>query len=51
MPKNLDKYAHVLSARVVQLMPMINVTSAKRCQGHQSFWRGARASGIVKETF
>jgi len=35
----------------VQMMPMIQVTCAKRSQGHQSFWRANRASGIVKETF
>ena len=33
------------------MMPIMNVTSAKRCQGHLSFWRAARASGIVRETF
>ena len=49
--RGLDKYAYVLSHHAVHMMPMINVTSAKRCQGHQSFWRATRASGIVKETF
>ena len=47
----LDKYVHVLSDAAVHMMPIMNVTSAKRCQGHQSFWRATRASGIVKETF
>jgi hypothetical protein len=32
-------------------MPNMIVTCAKRGQGHLSFWRAARAFGIVKETF
>jgi len=48
----LDKYAHVLSPlAVVQLMPNMIVTCAKRGQGHLSCWRATRAFGIVKETF
>jgi hypothetical protein len=49
--RSLDNYAYVLFPPAVQLMPNIQVKCATRCQGHMSFWRAARASGIVKETF
>ena len=48
----LDKDAYVLFPPAVQMMPNMIVTCAKRSsQGHLSFWRAARASGIVKDNF
>ena len=51
---DLDKYAHVLFPRAVQLMPKIKFMRANPAvagQGHLSCWRAACAFGIVEETF
>jgi hypothetical protein len=49
--RKFDKPAAFRFYTPVQSMPTIQVTCAKRGQGHLSCWRAVRASGIVKEIF